>query len=56
MLPAPAGRAQGTVGLLVLRSYVLAGNAGHYDGVIADRMRGDGSHIAITGDSLRVVE
>jgi magnesium chelatase subunit H len=24
-----------TVGLLVLRSYVLAGNAGHYDGVIA---------------------
>jgi magnesium chelatase subunit H len=32
-LPArPAAR--GTVGLLVLRSYVLAGNAGHYDGVI----------------------
>ncbi len=27
--------AQGTVGLLLLRSYVLAGNAGHYDGVIA---------------------
>jgi magnesium chelatase subunit H len=27
--------ATGTVGLLVLRSYVLAGNAGHYDGVIA---------------------
>ena len=25
----------GTVGVLVLRSYVLAGNAGHYDGVIA---------------------
>ncbi|HTZ70388.1 MAG TPA: cobaltochelatase subunit CobN, partial [Acetobacteraceae bacterium] len=25
----------GTVGLLILRSYVLAGNAGHYDGVIA---------------------
>ncbi len=24
-----------TVGMLVLRSYVLAGNAGHYDGVIA---------------------
>ena len=24
-----------TVGLLILRSYVLAGNAGHYDGVIA---------------------
>lgn len=35
VLPAPAGRTQGTVGLLVLRSYVLAGNAGHYDGVIA---------------------
>jgi magnesium chelatase subunit H len=32
-LPARAG-AKGTVGLLVLRSYVLAGNAGHYDGVI----------------------
>ena len=27
--------AQGTVGLLVMRSYVLAGNAAHYDGVIA---------------------
>jgi len=25
----------GTVGLLILRSYVLAGNAAHYDGVIA---------------------
>jgi len=25
----------GTVGLIVMRSYVLAGNAGHYDGVIA---------------------
>lgn len=32
-LPARSG-AKGTVGLLVLRSYVLAGNAGHYDGVI----------------------
>ena len=30
----PGGRA-GTVGLLVMRSYVLAGNAAHYDGVIA---------------------
>ena len=29
----PAER--GTVGLLLLRSYLLAGNAGHYDGVIA---------------------
>jgi magnesium chelatase subunit H len=26
---------QGRVGLLVMRSYVLAGNTGHYDGVIA---------------------
>jgi magnesium chelatase subunit H len=32
----PARRdARGTVGLLVLRSYVLAGNSSHYDGVIA---------------------
>jgi magnesium chelatase subunit H len=28
-------RPRGTVGLLLLRSYLLAGNAGHYDGVIA---------------------
>ncbi|MEY4863125.1 MAG: magnesium-chelatase subunit BchH, partial [Pseudomonadota bacterium] len=36
-LPAlPDGKAtQGTVGVLLLRSYLLAGNAGHYDGVIA---------------------
>jgi magnesium chelatase subunit H len=34
-LPGQADGAIGTVGLLVLRSYVLAGNAGHYDGVIA---------------------
>ena len=33
-LPA-AGGAQGTVGVLIMRSYVLAGNSGHYDGVIA---------------------
>jgi cobalamin biosynthesis Mg chelatase CobN len=34
--PAARGhqRARGTVGLLLLRSYLLAGNAGHYDGVI----------------------
>ncbi len=31
-LPRPGSA--GTVGLLILRSYVLAGNAGHYDGVI----------------------
>jgi magnesium chelatase subunit H len=34
-LPQPPGGAMITVGLLVMRSYVLAGNAGHYDGVIA---------------------
>ncbi len=35
-LPVPAGGAtQGTVGILLLRSYLLSGNAGHYDGVIA---------------------
>ncbi len=33
-IPAPA-RTSGTVGLLVLRSYVLAGDTAHYDGVIA---------------------
>ena len=33
-LPGTAG-ATGTVGLLVMRSYVLAGNSAHYDGVIA---------------------
>ena len=33
-LPRRSGET-GTVGLLVLRSYVLAGNAGHYDGVIS---------------------
>ena len=42
-LPAPlpqppnaaTGKVTGTVGILMLRSYLLAGNAGHYDGVIA---------------------
>ena len=35
-LPAKgAAPRRGRVGLLVMRSYVLAGNAGHYDGVIA---------------------
>ena len=33
-LPVLAGE-RGTVGLLLLRSYLLAGNSGHYDGVIA---------------------
>jgi magnesium chelatase subunit H len=31
----PSQGSRGTVGLLLLRSYLLAGNAGHYDGVIA---------------------
>ncbi len=34
-LPRPAGELRGRVGLLVMRSYVLAGNTKHYDGVIA---------------------
>jgi magnesium chelatase subunit H len=33
-LPSPAN-ARGTVGMLVMRSYVLAGNTAHYEGVIA---------------------
>jgi magnesium chelatase subunit H len=31
----PRHEIQGTVGILVLRSYLLSNNAGHYDGVIA---------------------
>ncbi|MDX2219660.1 MAG: magnesium chelatase subunit H [Burkholderiales bacterium] len=31
----PSPGARGTVGLLVMRAYVLAGNTAHYDGVIA---------------------
>ncbi|TPW30423.1 magnesium chelatase subunit H [Pararhizobium mangrovi] len=34
-LPKPSGKVKGRVGLLVMRSYVLAGDTGHYDGVIA---------------------
>ncbi len=36
-LPRPevAGKSGGTVGVLLLRSYLLAGNTAHYDGVIA---------------------
>ena len=35
-LPLPPGReVRGTVGVLLLRSYLLSSNAGHYDGVIA---------------------
>jgi len=33
-LPMPDGAIRGTVGLLVMRSYVLAGNSAHYDAVI----------------------
>jgi magnesium chelatase subunit H len=35
LLPAGPPEARGCVGLLLMRSYLLAGNAGHYDGVIA---------------------
>ncbi|HSN70885.1 MAG TPA: DUF3479 domain-containing protein, partial [Steroidobacteraceae bacterium] len=34
-LPGPKDPAVGTVGVLVMRSYVLADNAAHYDGMIA---------------------
>ncbi len=34
-LPRPRGETVGTVGLLIMRSYVLAGNSAHYDAVIA---------------------
>ncbi len=44
-LPQSADADAPTVGLLVLRSYVLAGNTAHYDGVIA----------ALEGRGLRVV-
>jgi magnesium chelatase subunit H len=35
-LPRPAGEQKGTVGLLLMRSYVLADDTGHYDGMIAE--------------------
>jgi magnesium chelatase subunit H len=34
-LPRPASGEAGTVGVLVMRSYVLGGNSAHYDGVLA---------------------
>ena len=34
-LPSPKGGYKATVGLLLMRSYALARNAGHYDGMIA---------------------
>ena len=45
-LPSPTGTAhKGTVGVLLLRSYLLSGNAAHYDGVIA----------ALESQGLRVI-
>ncbi len=44
-LPGPPGKERGTVGLLIMRSYILAGNTGHYDGVIS----------ALEAQGLRVV-
>ena len=35
LLPLPLTGSAGTVGLLLLRSYLISGNAAHYDGVIA---------------------
>jgi len=34
-LPRPKGEVKGTVGLLLMRSYILADNAAHYDAVIS---------------------
>jgi magnesium chelatase subunit H len=44
-LPATRNTGKGTVGIILMRSYVLAGNAAHYDGVIA----------ALEAKGLRVV-
>jgi magnesium chelatase subunit H len=38
-LPTPPKTPSGTVGVLVMRSYVLAANSGHYDAVIGDLER-----------------
>ncbi|MCC5887577.1 MAG: magnesium chelatase subunit H [Gammaproteobacteria bacterium] len=35
-LPQPKGEQRGCVGLLLMRSYLLAGNAAHYDAVISE--------------------
>jgi magnesium chelatase subunit H len=35
-LPRPSGGSRGTVGVLLMRSYVLANNTAHYDAVIAE--------------------
>ncbi len=44
-LPRPAAEPRGTVGVLLLRSYVLAKDTGHYDGAIA----------ALEAEGLRVI-
>ncbi len=44
-LPGPSAPARGTVGLILMRSYLLAGDTAHYDGVIA----------ALEAKGLRVV-
>ena len=44
-LALPGGDSERTVGLLLMRSYLLAGNTGHYDGVIA----------ALEAQGLRVI-
>jgi magnesium chelatase subunit H len=40
----PAGGARGTVGVLLLRSYLLAGNTAHYDGAI-DALEAEGLRV-----------
>lgn len=46
-LPGVTGAPKGTVGLLLMRSYVLAGDTGHYDGVI-DRFERQGLRVIPT--------
>jgi magnesium chelatase subunit H len=43
-LPKPPVQINGTVGVLLLRSYLLSGNAAHYDGVIA-ALEAKGMHV-----------
>jgi magnesium chelatase subunit H len=45
LLPSSKTQTKGTVGVLLMRSYLLAGNAAHYDGVIA----------ALEAQGLRVI-
>jgi magnesium chelatase subunit H len=44
VLPQPNGATAPTVGLLVMRSYLLAGNTAHYDAVI-DQLEGEGMNV-----------